>query len=107
MVHRTVYMLATSRKCGIMDYEAWAEAWVRKKPRIVIHDQFLILLLDICGIVLPWVAAGTCFWLIIVLKNFLFGVTIFATWTTAFLIYTALRMYVIRENRKNVAYKPL
>ena len=93
MVHRTVYMLATSRECGIMDYEAWAEAWVRKKPRLIIHDEFLILVLDILGyFLLPWVAAGTCFWLIIVLKNFLFGVTIFATWTTTFLIYTVLRM---------------
>ena len=100
-------MVATSRKCCIMDYEAWAEAWVRKKPRFVIHDQFLILVLDISGIVLPWAAAGTCFWLIFVLKNFLFGVTVFATWTTAFLVYAALRTYVIRENRKNIAYKPL
>lgn len=107
MVHRTVYILASSRKCGIMDYEAWAEAWVRKKPRLVIHDQFLILVLDVSGILLPWVAVGTCFWLIFVLKNFLFGVTVFATWTTAFLIYSALRIYVIRKNRKNISHRSL
>jgi hypothetical protein len=90
-----------------MDYEAWAEAWVRKKPRLVIHDQFLILVLDICGIVLPWVAAGTCFWLIIVLQNFVFGVAVLGIWTTAFLIYAILRTYIIMRNRKYNAYKPV
>jgi len=99
--------MATSRKCGTVDYEAWAEAWVRKKPRLVIHDQFLILVLDISGIVLPWAAAGTCFWLIVVLQNFLFGITVFAAWTTAFLIYAALRTYIIIETRKNVTCKTL
>jgi len=90
-----------------VDYEAWAEAQVRKKPRLVIHNQFLIVLLDISAIVLPWVAAGTFFWLVFVLKDFLFGVTVLATWTTAFLIYAAVRIYVKLENRKNIFYEPL
>jgi hypothetical protein len=89
-----------------MDYEAWAEAWVRKKPRLVIHDQFLILVLNILGIVLPWVAAGTCFWLIIILQNFILGVAVLGTWATAFLIYLVLRAYVTVENRKHNARRP-
>ncbi len=90
-----------------MDYEAWAEAWVRKKPRLVIHDQFLILVLDILGLVLPWVAAGTCLWLILVLQNLLLGILVLGTWTAAFLIYTVLKAYVMVENRKHNAYRPL
>ena len=89
--------------CSTMDYEAWAEAWVRKKPRLVIHDQFLILVLDILGILLPMVTAGTCFWLIVILENLLFGVSVLGTWSAAFLIYIALRAYVIKANRKHNA----
>jgi hypothetical protein len=90
-----------------MDYEAWAEAWVRKKPRLVIHNPLLITLLDILAIMLPWAAAGTCFWLIVVLQNLLFGILVFGTWTGVFLIYALLRAYVIKVNRKLNAYQPL
>ncbi len=90
-----------------MDYEAWAEAWVRKKPRLIIHDVFLILVLDLLGLLLPWVAVGTCFWLIIVLQNFVFGLAVLGIWTTVFLIYATLRAYIMMRNRKYNAYKPV
>jgi len=90
-----------------MDHEAWAEAQVRKKPRRTIHNQFLILALNVLIIWLPWVTAGTCFWLIFAVKNFLFGVALSSAWTTAFLIYTALRAYIKRQNKKHKAYNLL
>jgi len=47
-----------------MDKQAQAEAWIRKKPKRIIHNQKLIVSLYMLGMVAAWTLPAVLFYLI-------------------------------------------
>jgi len=69
-----------------------AEAWTRK-PKRVIHNQFLIQLLLILAFAIPLPAAGLVFWLIFAVSPIIVVPGIIVVWTASAITYAALAVY--------------
>ena len=78
---------------------AQAEAWVRKKPRRIIHNQTLIRLLIILAVASPLPLAGFIFWFVFCIVPETIPV-ILVVWAVGSVSYGIMRLHVERQNKK-------
>jgi hypothetical protein len=81
------------------DYEAQAQAWIRKKPRRIIHNQVLIQLLFVEAVIGSFLIVWFYFWLWSVVP--LTGALTFGLWIVAATGYCVLAM-LRRRNEKRL-----
>jgi len=80
-----------------MDKQAQVEAWVRKKPKRIIHNQKLIVCLYVLVSITPFCATAAIFY---VVNVYPLTVMIYATiWLVSAVTYTILRIRVWLTDR--------
>jgi hypothetical protein len=78
-----------------------AEAWVRKKPKRIIHNQTVIQILMMLNIALPLTVPGVVLWLVFCLYPQIVIPAILTLWLAGSVAYVALRVHVKRQNKKS------
>jgi len=77
-----------------------AEAWIRKKPKRIIHNQLLIQLLMIVVVITPIPASGLVLWLVFSFYPRIVIPSIIVVWAMVSVVYVGLRLWVLKKNRK-------
>jgi len=84
-----------------MDEEAQAEMWVRKKPKRIVHNAWLIQLLIILNIALPIPVAGIVFWLAFSFYPAIVVPGIIVAWVLGSIIYVILDLLGRKKKEVN------
>jgi hypothetical protein len=81
--------------------DAQTEAWIRKKPKRIIHNQLLIQILIVVSVLTPVSASGLVLWLIFSFYPRIVIPAIIVVWAMVSVVYVSLRLWVMKQNRKH------
>lgn len=84
-----------------MEDDAWIEAWIRKKPRRVIHNQFLIEIFFALAFITPFPITGVSIWLIFGFYPIVVVPAILIAWLLVFISYTTLKLYHVIQKKNH------
>jgi flagellar basal body-associated protein FliL len=82
------------------DKHAQAEAYVRKKPKRIVQNQNLIVLLMMLATTLPIPLVGVTFWFIFCVAPAIAIPTILIVWVVSSVSYIVMRLHVERQKKK-------
>jgi hypothetical protein len=83
------------------DKQAQAEAWIRKKPKRIIQNQTLIILLMILAVGVPIPATGFLFYCVFcVAPSYVIPICL-SLWAVCSVSYIVMRLHVERQNKKS------
>jgi len=78
-----------------------AEAYARKKPKPIIHNQLVIQLLIVLSMAVPMPLAGAMCWLVFGIAPKIVIPSILAVLTVGSVSHIVIQLYIKRQNKKS------
>jgi hypothetical protein len=76
-----------------MEDDAWIEAWIRRKPKLMLHNQILIQISLAAAIASPIPLTGLAFWLAFDLYPSVFIPAIIVIWLVTLTAFSTIRLW--------------